>query len=159
MAKTKTQSSPEKLTPRPLNVEFERLKTRVEDLEDLRDLNEAIGRNAGKPGTPWSDVKRELGLERSSSRPTSAEQLKLLPRSPSSPHLRPLAVNLGNLVLRAPRELCSPRVAQASTPQRLVAKLSPGGYGINWPLIDEDISIASLLRERTKPECDRYRRS
>jgi hypothetical protein len=34
----------------------------VEDLEDLRDLNAAIERNARKPGIPWSDVKRELGV-------------------------------------------------------------------------------------------------
>ena len=31
-------------------------------MEDLRDLNAAIERNAGKPGVPWSEVKRELGL-------------------------------------------------------------------------------------------------
>lgn len=43
-------------------MKFERLKARVEDLEDLRDLNEAIARNAGKPGTPWSEVRKELGL-------------------------------------------------------------------------------------------------
>jgi len=28
----------------------------------LRDLNAAIEKNAGKPGVPWSEVKRELGL-------------------------------------------------------------------------------------------------
>jgi hypothetical protein len=43
-------------------MKVERLKARVEDLEDLHDLNEAIARNAGKPGTPWSEVKKELGL-------------------------------------------------------------------------------------------------
>jgi hypothetical protein len=62
MARTKARSSPEKLTLRRLNLKFERLKARVEDLEDLRDLNEAIARNAGKPATPWSEVKNELGL-------------------------------------------------------------------------------------------------
>jgi hypothetical protein len=31
-------------------------------LEDLRDLNAAIERNGDKPGVPWSEVKRELGL-------------------------------------------------------------------------------------------------
>jgi len=62
MAKAKAQSSPEKLTLRRLNMKFERLRQRVEELEDLRDLNGAIVRNAGKPGTPWSEVKKELGL-------------------------------------------------------------------------------------------------
>jgi len=62
MAKTKARLSKEKLTLGRLNSKFERLKARVEDLEDLRDLNEAIVRNAGKPAAPWSDVKKELGL-------------------------------------------------------------------------------------------------
>jgi len=31
-------------------------------LEDLRDLNAAIERNSGKPGIPWNQVKKELGL-------------------------------------------------------------------------------------------------
>jgi len=34
----------------------------VEDLEDLRDLNTAIDRNAGKPGIPWAQVRKEIGL-------------------------------------------------------------------------------------------------
>jgi hypothetical protein len=39
-----------------------RERARVEDLEDLRDLNEAIARNKGKPGTAWEQVKKELGI-------------------------------------------------------------------------------------------------
>jgi hypothetical protein len=42
--------------------ELRRLRSRVEDLEDLRDLNAAIERNAGKPGIPWAQVKKEIGL-------------------------------------------------------------------------------------------------
>jgi hypothetical protein len=37
-----------------------RLQERVEDLEDLRDLEEAIVENAGKPLIPWEQVKSEL---------------------------------------------------------------------------------------------------
>ena len=44
-----------------------RLEERVEDLEDLRDLEEAIAENAGKPLIPWEDVKSELKLEESDS--------------------------------------------------------------------------------------------
>ena len=47
---------------RALRAELKCLRERVEDLEDLRDLNAAITRNAGKPGIPWTQVKRELGL-------------------------------------------------------------------------------------------------
>jgi hypothetical protein len=39
-----------------------RLRDRVEELEDLRDLNAAVVRNAGKPGIPWEKAKAELGL-------------------------------------------------------------------------------------------------
>ncbi len=51
-----------KLTLNGLNSEISRLRARVADLEDLRDLNQAIARNKGKPGTPWEQVKRELEI-------------------------------------------------------------------------------------------------
>lgn len=40
-----------------------RLQQRVEDLEDLRDLESAIADNAGKPLTSWDQIKPELDLE------------------------------------------------------------------------------------------------
>jgi hypothetical protein len=40
-----------------------RLQERVEDLEDLRDLEEAITENDGKPLFPWEQVKAELDLD------------------------------------------------------------------------------------------------
>lgn len=46
-----------------LHAELNQLRARVEDLEDLRDLNTAIARNSGKPGTPWAQAKKELGLD------------------------------------------------------------------------------------------------
>jgi hypothetical protein len=46
-----------------LNQAVTRLQERVEDLEDLRDLEEAIAENAGKPLIPWEQVKPELELE------------------------------------------------------------------------------------------------
>lgn len=51
------------LTLEKLREEVQNLKERIEDLEDLRDLNEAIVKNAGKPGIPWEDAKTELGLD------------------------------------------------------------------------------------------------
>ncbi len=45
-----------------LSAEVARLRARVEDLEDLRDLNAAVARNAGKPGTPWAQARKELKL-------------------------------------------------------------------------------------------------
>ena len=43
-----------------LNQAVARLQQRVEDLEDLRDLESAIAENAGKPLIPWEQVKAEL---------------------------------------------------------------------------------------------------
>ena len=37
-----------------------RVASGEEDLEDLRDLNDAIVRNAGKPGIPWAKVNPYL---------------------------------------------------------------------------------------------------
>jgi Protein of unknown function (DUF2442) len=38
------------------------------------------------------------------------------------------------------------RLAAATEQERLAAELSPGGYGIHWPLIDEDLSVNGLLK-------------
>jgi hypothetical protein len=40
-----------------------RFVERLEDLEDLLELRAAVKRNAGKPGTPWEQVKAELELD------------------------------------------------------------------------------------------------
>ncbi len=41
---------------------------------------------------------------------------------------------------------CFPRLASASEAERCRAELSPGGYGVHWPLLDEDLSIGGLVR-------------
>jgi hypothetical protein len=46
-----------------LNQAVAQLQQRVEDLEDLRDLEAAIAENAGKPLIPWEKVKAELEIE------------------------------------------------------------------------------------------------
>ncbi len=46
-----------------LNQAVARLQKRVEDLEDLRDMEAAITENADKPLIPWDQVKAELELE------------------------------------------------------------------------------------------------
>ena len=45
-----------------------------------------------------------------------------------------------------PWERCSERLARASLAERTRAELSPSGYGIHWPLIDEDLAVGPLLR-------------
>lgn len=39
----------------------------------------------------------------------------------------------------------SPRLAKANKKELSQYEISPSGYGIYWPLIDEDISIDGLL--------------
>jgi len=45
-----------------------------------------------------------------------------------------------------PWERCSERLAHATREERERAELSPSGYGIHWPLIDEDLAVGPLVR-------------
>lgn len=54
---------PRKITLRSLHHQMLRLQARVEDLEDLRELNAAIARNRGKKLIPWARAVKQLGLE------------------------------------------------------------------------------------------------
>jgi hypothetical protein len=40
----------------------------------------------------------------------------------------------------------SEKLSRADDFQRKFYKISPSGYGIHWPLIDEDLSVAALLK-------------
>ncbi len=51
-----------RLTLSALQEELAVLRQRVEDLEDLRELNQAIERNGAKPLTSWARAKKQLGL-------------------------------------------------------------------------------------------------
>ena len=46
-----------------LKATIAKLEHRVEDLEDLRDLEKAIKENGDKPLIPWKTVKKQLGLD------------------------------------------------------------------------------------------------
>ena len=54
---------PGKLTLETIYSEMLRLRERVEDLEDLRELNAAIARNGKKKLVTWDSAKRLLDLE------------------------------------------------------------------------------------------------
>ena len=43
----------------------------------------------------------------------------------------------------------SGRLAEASQIERETYQISPSGYGIHWPLIDEDLSIPGLIKTAT----------
>jgi Protein of unknown function (DUF2442) len=59
----------------------------------------------------------------------------------------------GTLILRADGEVyrvetaaVSERLAQASPAARRSFRISPSGYGIHWPELDEDLSVDGLIR-------------
>ena len=45
----------------------------------------------------------------------------------------------------------SRRLAKATPAERAVYEISPSGYGIHWPLVDEDLSIDGLLGIKHHP--------
>ena len=49
----------------------------------------------------------------------------------------------------------SPFLVGAKDDQRSTFEVSPSGYGIHWPLIDEDVSIDGLLGIAHSPQSDR----
>ena len=62
-------------------------------------------------------------------------------------HIEKGVLNLcidGNSIQRQLDEL-SPILAKAKEEEQKEFEISPSGYGIHWPLIDEDISIDGLL--------------
>ena len=58
----------------------------------------------------------------------------------------------GNLLIRIdgehktfPLTAISPLLAKATPRELETFEISPAGYGIHWPLLDEDLSIDALL--------------
>ena len=47
---------------------------------------------------------------------------------------------------RLPWTNCSARLATASPLERGYVEISPSGYGLHWPLIDEDLAVLPLLK-------------
>jgi hypothetical protein len=43
-------------------------------------------------------------------------------------------------------KVVSSKLLDASEGERNLYRISPSGYGIHWPLIDEDLSIEKLLK-------------
>jgi hypothetical protein len=43
-------------------------------------------------------------------------------------------------------KIASSKLLNASEVERNLYRISPSGYGIHWPLIDEDLSIEKLLK-------------
>ena len=42
---------------------------------------------------------------------------------------------------------CSPKLTEATQTEREYVEVSPSGYGLHWPLIDEDLAVTPLLKQ------------
>ncbi len=47
---------------------------------------------------------------------------------------------------------CSPKLARATMEERGFIVIAPSGYGIHWPLVDEDLAIDPLLKQAKAAE-------
>ncbi|RYE36403.1 MAG: DUF2442 domain-containing protein [Sphingobacteriaceae bacterium] len=52
--------------------------------------------------------------------------------------------------LTIPLDQLSAKLLAATDVEREMYRISPSGYGIHWPLIDEDLSISGILRDFAK---------
>ena len=57
-----------------------------------------------------------------------------------------IILNLKGEIIQIELDMVSPKLKFASAFERNFYKISPSGYGIHWPLIDEDLSIKALLK-------------
>jgi hypothetical protein len=64
-----------------------------------------------------------------------------------------LVVELDDAVAVIPWPECSLTLATAGDAERAIAELSPSGYGIHWPLLDEDLAIGPLVAGRIPDPC------
>ncbi len=61
-----------------------------------------------------------------------------------------IILNIDGNELTIPLDKLSNRLKSATDVERAMYKISPSGYGIHWPLIDEDLSIDGILRDFAK---------
>jgi len=62
-----------------------------------------------------------------------------------------MLLNVDNKTYKIKLSDVSSKLAKASEKVRNDYKISPSGYGINWPQIDEDLSIDGLIQGAEKP--------
>jgi len=57
-----------------------------------------------------------------------------------------ICLQIDGKLVKLPIDKVSKKLESANDIQRNLFTISPSGYGIHWPLIDEDLSIDSLLK-------------
>ncbi|RIW16445.1 DUF2442 domain-containing protein [Algoriphagus lacus] len=63
-----------------------------------------------------------------------------------------MIILLDHRVLKVNLEEVSSKLLLASDVERAFYKISPSGYGIHWPLIDEDLSVKGLMQKVNDPK-------
>ena len=63
-----------------------------------------------------------------------------------------LSLIIDGVRIKKPLDEVSSRLATANSAAQNEFEVSPSGYGIHWPLIDEDISIDGLVGVVHRPE-------
>jgi len=53
-------------------------------------------------------------------------------------------------LIKVPLDIVSKKLLSANELERKLYKISPSGYGIHWPLIDEDLSVEALIKVADK---------
>jgi len=56
-----------------------------------------------------------------------------------------LIITIDGVLNKFPLKEISPALEKASEAERNNFEISPSGYGVHWPMLDEDISIDGLL--------------
>jgi hypothetical protein len=57
-----------------------------------------------------------------------------------------MSIKIDGKLIKVVLDKVSSKLKAANEFQRQFFKVSPSGYGIHWPLIDEDLSVDSLLK-------------
>ena len=63
-----------------------------------------------------------------------------------------LSINVDNQFYRVAWSKCSQTLSRATQDERAFIQISPSGYGLHWPLLDEDLAIDPLLKIAEKLE-------
>jgi hypothetical protein len=63
-----------------------------------------------------------------------------------------LMVTVNGKLQKVPLKKASPILEKATEEERNRFEISPSGYGIHWPLLDEDLSIDGLLGNGHAPQ-------
>ncbi len=57
-----------------------------------------------------------------------------------------LNIEIDGAFIQLPLDKISNKLKNATDIERAFYKISPSGYGIHWPLIDEDLSVEAILK-------------